>query len=313
MPVPCAILPRVRRLLFAISVLVCITAVMPSRRVRAANDDSPRGALNVLLVGNSYTRFNLLPSLLQKMADSCQGLQMHVSALARGGYTLRRHLRLSGVQEVIDRGQFSHVVLQGHSLRPIDRATEMEQAVTELHGLIEAAGAKTVLYETWARRAGALFYRQRPEWSGPGQMQAHIGSTYRNLARRLGVAMAPVGSAFILAGERGDALSLYRADGAHPGIGGSYLAACVIFGAISGRDPRAISYRPATLSENEVQQLRNLAAFVLQAERHPSQVVAERPVTALDVARVVTGITTGAPLPPVPSEKNPVAPTVVAR
>lgn len=313
MGVPCAILPRVRRLLFAISVLVCITAVLLHGPVRAANDDAPRGSLNVLLVGNSYTRFNLLPTLLQRVADSSQGLQMQVSALARGGYTLRRHLRLSGVQGVIAHGHFSHVVLQGHSLRPIDRAQEMEEAVTELYGLIEAAGAKTVLYETWARRQGALFYRQRPEWRTPDQMQARIGSTYRGLARRLGIAMAPVGSAFMLAGARRDALSLYRPDGAHPGIGGSYLAACVLFGAISGRDPRATSYRPAALSEAEAQQLRNLAALALQAERHPIQPAPQRPVTALDVARVVTGLTTGAPLPPVVSEKSPVAPQVVAR
>ena len=61
-------------------------------------------------------------------------------------------------------------------------------------------------------------------------------------------------------------LQLYRADRTHPTLAGSFLAACVLYGAITGGDTRAAVYTPYELDPASATALKQIAAEAL-AER----------------------------------------------
>ena len=246
---------------------LCLALSLPGEVLASRTSAGVSESLRVLLVGNSYTRFNMLPSLLHRVAAAVpNGPQLTVDSVAHGGYTLRRHWLKREATAQIRRGHYTHVVLQDHSLRAIDRADEMARYVARFDELISQSGAKTVLYETWARGENSTLYRTRPELGSPLDMLGRIAEAYDALAQERGAGLAPVGDAFMLARTRLPQLPLYRADGAHPTLQGSYLAACVLYRAITGLDPRGTTYTPYGMSEDEAQVLRAFAAQIWALE-----------------------------------------------
>ena len=260
----------VRRIAPYLVLLASLALCVPGG-VLASQHDIEQSRLRILLVGNSYTRFNMLPVLLHRFAQTVtNGPPVTVESVAHGGFTLRRHWLKREAPMQIRRGHYTHVVLQDHSLRAIDRADEMKRYVERFTELISKTGAKTVLYETWARGVESPLYRKRPELGSPIDMLGRISETYDTLAEENGAGLAPVGNAFMLANMRAPSLPLYRSDGAHPTLQGSYLAACVLYRAITGIDPRQGTYTPHGLDEDEAQVLRRLAAQIWDLEAPPA-------------------------------------------
>ncbi|MDD9946549.1 MAG: hypothetical protein OXU20_36220 [Myxococcales bacterium] len=281
------------RFLFIVLVGSALAMVTPAGPAVLAKPQDPSG-LRVLLVGNSYTRFNLLPTLVSRIGRSVpEGPAMKVEMVAKGGYTLRMHWQRREAVRRIRQRSFTHVVLQGHSLRPIDEAGEMTQYAERFVREIGATGASAILYETWARRSGASLYGRRPDLHGPLEMQGVVGDVYRRLATDLGARLAPVGSAFLAATFLDPEIGLYKNDGAHPSFAGSYLAASVIYGAVTGLDPRRATYEPWELGRGHAARLRQLAATTLSQagrakrpapeERWPFPVRSDAPWAAVDL------------------------------
>ena len=228
----------------------------------------PGQPLRVLLVGNSYSRFNVLHLMLHRVAQSApDGHPFKVHTVSKGGFTLRRHWRTNETRRRLRFGSYPHVVLQDHSLRPIDRAGEFREYVGRFARAIDSTGARPVLYETWARRSDNYLYRKHPFLTSPRQMHAHVSQAYQAAAGSLGAELAPVGRAVEQAGELLPEISLYRNDGSHPSRAGSYLAACVLWGAIGGGDPQDVTYKPWKLTDLEAAHLRRVAASVLEPAR----------------------------------------------
>jgi hypothetical protein len=219
----------------------------------------------VLLLGNSYTRFNVMPRMLRFVARGA-GIELRTEAIAHAGYTLRRHWRVRETRQLVRSGRYSHVVLQGHSLRPVDRPAEFADYGERLTRAVRDAGAEPILYETWPRHPKARLYREHAQVHSPPQMASQVGEAYRRLAQLHGARVAPVGRAFLSALSAAPEIVLYKPDGTHPTYHGSYLAACVLFGAITGVDPRTTSYVPWELRDGGAEALRELAAATLASE-----------------------------------------------
>ena len=94
-------------------------------------------------------------------------------------------------------------------------------------------------------------------------MHAEVSQVMEQLAVRLEAPLAPVGSAWLVARREDPTLALHRADGTHPALAGSYLSACVLYGTLTGRDPREASYRPYPLSRARARRIREIAAAAL--------------------------------------------------
>jgi hypothetical protein len=220
-----------------------------------------------LFVGNSYTFVNDLPSVYRAAASALPFAPLRVESVAFGGYTLAQHAMDAATDGTAlatflrtgtpDQTAWDVVILQDQSQIPgfpdgNPELTASLDGASALGALLRARGAAAVLYLTWGRERG--------DDANPGlypdflTMEARLEAGYRAMAARLDaegvrVRIAPVGPAFAIVHDDviasgGDPLVeggpfdlLYAADGSHPGPRGTYLAACVILGTITGIDP----------------------------------------------------------------------------
>jgi hypothetical protein len=241
------------------------TTLDPGERESDAPIGSPAGdplavGLRVLLIGNSYTMHNTLHVLLERVAAGVEGgPKLEVDAEAHGGFSLRNHLRGRRALQRIRSGHYTHVVLQGHSLSAVDHPQELSIDAESFKQVIDAASSRTVFYATWARSPEVRLYRKHKIVHSFEEMSDRVSSTYLGLSERLGTGLAPVGRAFERALVQNPRLALWGSDGSHPTLAGSYMAACVLYGAITGADPRHTTYLPAGLTASDAAILRSIA------------------------------------------------------
>tara|TARA_B100001094_G_scaffold276264_2_gene284360 strand:- start:480 stop:845 length:366 start_codon:yes stop_codon:yes gene_type:complete len=115
---------------------------------------------------------------------------------------------------------------------------------------------------TWGRRNGD---KQNPgAYPDFLTMQKKISRQYSQAARGNYADVAPVGHAFshLHASDKSIFASLYKKDGSHPAPSGGYLAACVLFGKITGKSPDDITWN-ANLNPAVAVTLRKTAVKVL--------------------------------------------------
>ncbi len=179
--------------------------------------DAPRPAerRRVLFIGNSLT--DGVPGSL----DS--GL-FETAQLAERGESLQGHWEKGRAVEAIRSGRWDFVVLQDESSRPARDPGALEKYARLFDAEIKKAGAKTILFATWARR-------DQPE------AQARIDAAYRELAAALGATVAPAGAAWARAMRERPELALHAGDGSHADPLGVYLTACVLSRALGAAAP----------------------------------------------------------------------------
>ena len=68
-------------------------------------------------------------------------------------------------------------------------------------------------------------------------MQAAIDVAYRDVAARNGAFVVPAGEAWDRVTREAPGIALWQADGSHPTVAGTYLAACVLYASLAGRSP----------------------------------------------------------------------------
>jgi len=202
----------------------CITTVSesPAPPVTAGTSRATaQRPLNVLFIGNSYTFYNGgLGSIVQCMATK-DGHRMQFTEVTKGGQTLEGHWKDGRALAQIRKGGWDVVVLQEHSLRPLTAPEKMREYGRLFHAEIVKVGARTVFYETWARRS-------KPE------TQLALCAAYETLARELGASVAPAGRAWEAVLRASPTMNLHVADESHPTPAGSYLNGCVMYAALFG-------------------------------------------------------------------------------
>jgi hypothetical protein len=177
----------------------------------------------LLFVGNSYIFRNDLPGLITQMAPCAVESQ----SIVAGGASLRRHINSGAVITALGESEWDFVVLQEQSTLPLKNAARFGASVRELDELIRAHGARTALYQTWARQ-------NAPE------SQNALSDEYAKLATELGALLVPVGTAWQDVLQKRPNATLFDPDGSHPTPLGSYLAACVFVATLWKTDPRGL-------------------------------------------------------------------------
>lgn len=208
---------------------------------RAAPRELPTNALRVLFVGNSHTFLNDVPQQVAQLAEAAKVERpLAFVTQAPGGETLAGHLAGSAVRQLLAQQAWDFVVLQEQQQRPtftwnpeqIER--EFYEPVRTLDVLIRAAGARTILYMTAARREGDPGNRPGDSYES---MQERSREAHMTVARQVSARVAPVGLAWRALRRRRPELPLWAADGSHASMHGSYLAACVLFATLYERSP----------------------------------------------------------------------------
>ena len=202
----------------------------------------------VLFIGNSYTSFNGgIDKAMEALSPSIETVRV-----AADGFTLEDHWNDGNALRRIRQGDWSHVVLQEQSQLPVIARESFFRFSRQFDAEIRETGAKTVLLMTW----------ERPDSIGAGVNTANLASAYNSVGTELGALVAPVGLAFARSLHTRPDLALYSTDG-HPTREGTYLAACVLYGSISGETPVGSRHSGKGLTAETSAYLQQIAAEAL--------------------------------------------------
>jgi hypothetical protein len=274
-------------------------------------------AERVLFIGNSFTygagsavRFYRadtvvdlndegvggVPALFESFTRQA-GLDYDVSLETRGGTGLDFHLEEK--RAVIAR-RWDVVVAHGYSTLDADKPRDPAKLVAtsrELSSVLRAENPKVELFlmATWSR--ADQVYPADGAWAGrPVQaMATDIRAAYDEAAAAAGAKVVPTGQAWNRAMQEGVAdsnpydgidagkLDLWTYDHYHASTYGYYLEALVIFGSVTGLDPRSLGRHECSafelgLSEQQAQTLQQVAFAELAA----SSPIAPRPAPEAD-------------------------------
>jgi hypothetical protein len=216
----------------------------------------------VLFIGNSYTFVNRLPLMFKRLASSGHH-RVRTGILASRGASLAQHVASPGTFRTIGSFPWNIVVLQERGefpAVPLYRESEMYPAARDLVRKVRATGARPLFFLTWAQQHGWPRYGLDYE-----AMQAEVDHAYEALGHQLDTAVAPVGPAWRTTLQRLHSPRLYLADGNHPSVEGTYLAACVFYTAIYRHSAEGLPYR-AGLPRSRAKSLQTIAANVVLRE-----------------------------------------------
>jgi hypothetical protein len=196
-----------------------------------------------------------VPALFKSFTQEA-GLDYDVSLETRGGSGLDFHL--ANKLEAIGRRGWDTVIMHGYSTLDADKPRDPAKLVAtskQMADFLRARNPNVVLYlmATWSRADET--YPAKGAWAGqPIEAMAHdVRAAYDKAAGAAGAkAVIPVGEAWTRAFQTGVAdpnpydgveagkLNLWTYDQYHASTYGYYLEALVIFGDVTGRDPRSL-------------------------------------------------------------------------
>jgi hypothetical protein len=177
--------------------------------------------VKILFIGNSFTARNDLPGMIATLAVA-SGTRIDHELISAGGASLRQHWNKGDAQRAIARGKFDFVVLQEQSTLPIKNAARFLESVRLFDPVIRESDAKTCLYMTWARAHAP-------------KSQCALTDAYTQIAEDLDATLVPVGVVWEKFLAKHKHPILHDADGSHPALAGSYLAACVFVATLWSR------------------------------------------------------------------------------
>ena len=247
-------------------------------------DTNPPIPQELLFVGNSYTYYNDLDQLVASFATSLPGAPIvTASRVASGGYRLPQHASDAATEGTplaafLGTGPYpswTFVVLQDQSQVPGFPESQPERidsvaASVELARRATEHRATTLLFQTWGRRNGDSTNPDRfPDFLTMNNLLAEGYAQMEQAIRAAGypVRRVPVGAAF--AAIREDDLAagrdpldsaslffrLYAADGSHPSLEGSYLAAATFVCTVGDSVAPPFAFSPSALDAADAARL----------------------------------------------------------
>lgn len=189
----------------------------------------------VLFIGNSFTYFNDMPTLFSLIANDA-GFDVGVSSVVKGGWWLNRYADPAdemgkALRAAYPRQKWDEIVLQDQSFNPAGDKADFLRSVHALRELMPEG--RFVFYQTWAYEYGSA--KLAATGCTYEQMRDGLRAAYQQAARETNGLCVPVGDGFSLYRERYPQFSLYQPDSFHPNLAGTYLAACLFLGCLSGQ------------------------------------------------------------------------------
>ena len=184
--------------------------------------------MRILMLGNSFTFANDMPSMLAGLMDA------EVIQNTTGDVGLSDHLdpeSLIGACTLaaLEHGTWDYVVLQEMSYTPVTDKEAFLKSAAIMCEKVHAAGAVPLFYATWAYQKGSEIMAAMPV--SYDVMAAQLSAAYHEAAEQGDALVADVGQKFYKLSSKRD---LYAEDGCHPNEEGSRLAAETIAAAIRG-------------------------------------------------------------------------------
>ncbi len=185
--------------------------------------------LRVHFIGNSYTYFNNLPHIVSLITDSLP-VKLICTKSTAGGASLSDHVagrRKLNTIDILRRNRYDIVILQDHSLRPLQHPDSMMIHGSMLCNMVKEKGSRVFLYNTWARK------------NTPGR-QDSINLMYKWLAEKCIAGLLPAGELWAFAAKEEPHLELFDSDYSHPSPAGSLLNAMLFVRMLTGLMPQQL-------------------------------------------------------------------------
>ncbi|MBR3925940.1 MAG: hypothetical protein IKJ58_04165 [Akkermansia sp.] len=231
---------------------------------------------SVLIIGNSYTFYNDLPELIQAIADA-DGHPMKVDSYTAGAMSLRGFLNSpqhTAAAQKLAMGHYDWLILQEQSQMPSSNPEETIASVRRWSELARAQRTRTMLFLTWAHAAV-----ENGRMTLQTAMQNDTSLTYCRAAAETNSRVAPVGEAWRRWYRKYPTRPLHQNDLSHPTPEGTYLAACVIYSSLTGRQATSIPVRlrnsPVRISAPRARDLQKIAAQTLRGFS-PARYISQR-------------------------------------
>jgi hypothetical protein len=213
----------------------------------------PRPVQRVLFIGHSRTYYNNMPAMVAKMADSAgSDVRYEVTMQAFAGATAEDHWHNAKTEALLARGNWDRVILQLDAVLPKD---EPDSSGLFVYGsqLIAKAATKSqpAIISDWTFRDP--FY-EKYSWNRADHFQK-TELHYQGLAQQAGAQLIDVARVWEEVRSQDLTFSLYKDDD-HPSLEGSYLVALVVYSALSGMDPTAVTYVPWGMSKKDAAHLK---------------------------------------------------------
>ena len=211
----------------------------------------------ILFIGNSYTYYNNMPSILSDIATSFGNNVSH-AAQTPGGATFSSHANNNNTYNAMNSENWDYVVLQAQSQEPSFPFGQVNtQTLPFAMQLADSAQAistcsQAMFFMTWGRQNGD------PQWDSINtfdKMNDRLRLAYLRFADSSNASVSPVGVAWQYVRENYPNINLYAGDGSHPSYAGSYLTACTFYASIFHSDPSGSTFHGSLNSED---------AFLLQ-------------------------------------------------
>ncbi len=311
-----------RHMLHLIRILAVVTCIGCAH--------APARAESILFVGNSFTygaesavqNFQPqtvtdlngdggggVPALFKSFTRQA-GLQYEVSLETAGGMNLDFHYEQKAA--VISR-PWDHVVLQGYSTLDADAPGDASKVIdysARLANLFQAKNPRVDvrLVATWSRADQT--YLRSGHWFGKpiDAMANDVRAGYDRAAKKSPHinAVIPVGQAWSRAiesavaarnpyqGVPGGQINLWAPDNYHASAHGYYLEALVIFGSVTGRDPRTLGANESAAAQLAIAPAEAVALQKIAFETLAQEPHARPPEPALNVVPRTVAVKSGA-------------------
>lgn len=186
----------------------------------------------ILFIGNSYTYFNDMPDLFERICRE-HGKDVAADSITCGGYTLAHFVSENNeygvrMRKMLAEGGYDYAVMQEQSVRPAENPDTFVDSAKKLAVIVRSYGASPVLYETWARADGSetleKFNRSRDE------MQSLLRQAYERAAIETGARLVYAGERVSEAYDNG--VDVICEDKSHPTLTGSEIIAAEFYRAL---------------------------------------------------------------------------------
>ena len=217
--------------------------------------------MKILFIGNSYTYYNDMPKLFQKIAEE-NGKDVNVFSVTCGGHKLYEYADgddeyTKQIDELIKTHQFDICILQEHSVLPIKDNELFIRGLTALADKLKPAAGAFMLYETWGRKTGSPTLGELSTTNK--DMTYNLAREYERASHIINAKVSYVGLNFYDVYTGNEDIELYNEDMTHPSYEGSCLAALTHYYSIFGSYPQnteclSLTDRERTVFKNTITQ-----------------------------------------------------------
>jgi hypothetical protein len=238
---------------------------------------------NVLFIGNSYTHYNNMPKIFERIAKANNHV-VYADSIAVSGSTLKQHAERPTTYAKMKKKPWNIVVIQGFSREfAQDSSVIMTETMPYVRQLIDSVltfspCAQIYFYMTWGYKDGFADEEANNTYD---KMQARILYGYKLLQHEFGYPIVPVGLVWKDLRENYPEINLYEDDNQHPNFNGSYTIATTFYSAFYNKTSNG-EYSPVKLNQNWKTTLigtaskiirDNCSYFKLDSLTHPTPVV----------------------------------------